>query len=114
MIESIVATSSVFSSTKSLEFFDMVHQVRFSASFSGCLDFSPEFLQISISPTNVMLLAVSEVRLPRKFMSFSLSLGVELSESIALHLPIAHDETCRYIAICNDDYKFAAFSYSIL
>ena len=38
----------------------------------------------------------------------------ESSESIALHLPVAYDETPRQIAICNDDYKFAAFSHSIL
>ena len=38
----------------------------------------------------------------------------ELSESIVLHLPVAYDETPRQIAICNDDYKFAAFSHNIL
>ena len=72
-------------------------------------------LQISVSPTNVILLAVSEVCLSRKLMSFfPLHLRVEPSESIALHLLVAHDETSRQIAICNDDYRFAAFSHSIL
>ena len=45
---------------------------------------------------------------------FPLSLGVEPSESIALHLFIAHDVTSRQVAICKDDYKFVAFSHSIL
>ena len=77
--------------------------------------FSLEFLQISISSTNLIPLRVSEVRLPRKLMSFyPLSLGVEPSESITLHLPIVHDETSRHVAICNDDYKFSTFLYSIL
>ena len=31
-----------------------------------------------------------------------------------MHLLVAHDETPGQIAICNDDYKFVAFSYSIL
>ena len=89
-------------------FFAMIHQVSSGVSlFSGCLEFSPEFLQISISPTNVIPLAMSEVRLPRKLMSFfPLSLGVEPNESIALHLPVAHDEISRQIAICNDHYIF--------
>ena len=70
-IEFIRAPSSVSSPTKSLEFLDMVHQVSFSAApFNGCLNFSPEFLWISVSPTNVILLVVSEVRLPRKRISF--------------------------------------------
>jgi len=38
----------------------------------------------------------------------------ELSESIALHLPVAYDETSIQIAICNYNYKFAEFPYSIL
>ena len=35
----------------------------------------------------------------------------EPSEPIALHLPVVYDETPRQIAVCNDDYKFDAFSY---
>ena len=69
-----------------LKFLVMVHQDSSSASFSGCLNFFPKFLHISVSPTNVIPLAVSELRLPRKPMSFPLFLGVELSKSIALHL----------------------------
>jgi len=38
----------------------------------------------------------------------------EPSKSIALHLLITYNEIPRQIAICNDDYKFAAFSRSIL
>ena len=34
----------------------------------------------------------------------------EPSESIALYLPVKYDETLRQIAICNEDYKFVAFS----
>ena len=45
---------------------------------------------------------------------FSLYLGVGPNELVALHLPVAHDETPKQIAICNNDYKFAVFSYSIL
>jgi len=33
----------------------------------------------------------------------------------ALHLPVAYDDTfIRHIAICNDNYKFIAYLYSIL
>ena len=45
---------------------------------------------------------------------FPPSLGVTPSKSITLYLPVAYDETLREIAICNDDYKFTAFSHSIL
>ena len=44
---------------------------------------------------------------------FTLSLGVDPSESVALRLPVADDETPREIAICND-YKFVVSPYSIL
>ena len=58
----------------------MVHQVSSDvSSFSVCLEFSLKFLHISVSPINVIPLAVSEVRLPRKPISFfPLSLGVNL------------------------------------
>ena len=70
-IGSIVTTPSISSSTMSLEFLDIVHQVSSNASsLSGHLDFSPEFFQISVSPTNVITLQVSEVRLSRKPISF--------------------------------------------
>ena len=45
---------------------------------------------------------------------FFLSLGVKPSKSGALHLPVTDDEISRQIAICNGDYKFAAYTYSIL
>ena len=84
----------------------MVHQASTHvSSFSGCLEFSSEFLQISVNPSIVTSLAVSEVHLLRKPMSlFSRSLGVDFSESVALHLSVAHNETLRQIAIYNDKY----------
>ena len=85
------------------------------SSFSECLNFSYEFLQNFICPNNVILLSVSEVCLPRTPMSFfPLSLEIEPSESVILHLSVAYDETPRLITICNDDYKFSTFSDSIL
>ena len=89
----------------------MVHKVSSGvSSFSRCLDFSSEFLQKSVCSNNVIPLAVSEVCLLRTLMSiFSLSLGVDPSKTVVLHLLVAYDETPRQIAICNDDYKFAIF-----
>ena len=31
-----------------------------------------------------------------------------------MNLHVVHDETPRQVAICNDDYKFAALSHNIL
>ena len=91
----------------------MVHHVSSSVSFfSGYLEFSPEFLQISVSSTNVIPLAMSEVRLPKIHVFLSLFLEIDSSESVALHLLVAHDEFPRQIAICNDNY-FVAFSHNI-
>jgi len=43
------------------------------------------------------------------------SLGVTLRVSIALHLHVAYiDNITTLIAICNDTYKFVAYSYNIL
>ena len=39
---------------------------------------------------------------------------VDPSKSVTSHLRVAHDETPKQIAIYNDDYKFDAFSHSIL
>ena len=50
---------------------------------------------------------MSEVRLPETMSFFLLSLEIDPSESIALHLFVAHDETSRQMAVYNDDYKFA-------
>ena len=87
-----------------------MHQVSSDvSSLSGCLEFSPNLLQIYVTPSDVIPLAVSEVR-PRNLMSlFLFSLGVTPSESIAFHLPFAYDETLRHIAICNDDYNLLHF-----
>jgi len=61
----------MFSSSELLEFFVMLHLVSSGvSSFSGRLEFFPEFLRISIGPSDVIL-AASEVRLRRKLMSFS-------------------------------------------
>ena len=61
-------------------------------------------------------LAGIDVCLPRHVISLILpSLGVMLRILTALHLPVAHiDDITRPIAICNDTYKFVAYSYSIL
>jgi len=73
----------------------MLHQVSFGvSSFSGCLDFSSEFLQNFVYPNNVIPLAAPEVCLPRTPISFfSLSLRVDPCESVALHLSVAYDES---------------------
>jgi len=58
---------------------------------------------------------VFDVRPPRKLIYlFFLSLGVMFSGSDVLHLPAAHNEISKQIVICNDDYKFVAYSHSIL
>ena len=63
-IESTIVTSSMSSSSESLEFLALLHQVSSGVfSFSGCLKFFPEFLQIFVSLSDVILLAVSEIRL---------------------------------------------------
>jgi len=67
-VESILIVSS---SSQSLQFLNMVHQVSFGvSSFSGCLEFSPKFLQISVSPNNVIPLAVFKLCLPNLCLSF--------------------------------------------
>ena len=41
----------------------MVHKISSGvSSFSGCLEFSPVFFQISVSPSIIIPLAMSEVR----------------------------------------------------
>ena len=64
-VESIVGIPSVSSSSESLKFLAMLHKVNSGVSFSGCLDFFPEFLHICVVPNNVIPLPVSEVG-PRK------------------------------------------------
>jgi len=46
--------------------------------------------------------------------SFFVFAGVLPSDFVASHLPEIHDETSRQKIICNDDYKFVAYPYSIL
>ena len=73
------------------------------------------FSDFLVGSNDVISLAVSDVHPLRKSIYlFVLSLGVFPSEYVALHLPEMHDETHKQITICNDDYKFAACSYSIL
>ena len=48
----------------------MIHQVSYSASFSGCLEFSPMFFQSFFDPSDAISLAVFEVRRPRELTSF--------------------------------------------
>ena len=82
--------------------------------FSDCLEFFPEFFQTSVSPSNVIPLEVFNVR-PRKFIYLIyVCVGVLPSEFVALYLPEMHNETCKQITICIDDYKFAAYSHNIL
>jgi len=58
---------------------------------------------------------VSDVRLFRKLTYlFVLSLRVLPNEFVASYLPEMHDGTYKQIIICNDGYKFIAYSHSIL
>jgi len=58
-------------SSESLEFLVMLHQVNSGIffSFSRCVEFSPEFLQIFVGPSDVIPLAVSEVHPHRELIS---------------------------------------------
>jgi len=70
-----------------------------------------DFCHIFVCPSDVISLAVSDVRPPRKpIYIFIISLGVLPSEFIVLHLTAMHNETYKQIIICNDDYKFAVYS----
>jgi len=85
-----------YSSSESVEFFTMVHQVTPNVfSFSECLEFCLELLLIYVSPSDVIPLAVFDVHPLKKPIYLFLSLGVILSESDALHLPVTHDEIPR-------------------
>ena len=62
MVEFIVITPSISSSSELLESFAMVHKITPSiSSFSACLEFVPEFLHIFVSPSDVISLAVFDV-----------------------------------------------------
>jgi len=81
-VSSIVVTPSIFSSSGSLEFFTMVHQVSPSvSSFSECLELFSEFLQTFVGPRDIISFAVFDVCPPLKpIYLFFLSLGVIPSE----------------------------------
>jgi len=109
-----VVAPNFSSSSESMKFFSIVHQVTPSvSSFSNYLELLSDFGHISISSSDVIPLTVSDIRPPREFVYlFVLSLGVLPSEFVALYLPEMHDET--HITICSVDYKFAANPHSIL
>ena len=66
-VESIIDTHSVFSSCESLEFYIMIRQGAPSdSSFNACLEFFTEFRSISIGPSDVISLAMFDVRPLRK------------------------------------------------
>ena len=69
-----------------------------------------------VSESNVTLFVGFDVCQIRHLISLIFPLlGVILRVSTALHLPVVYiDDIIRSIAIYNDTYKFAAFSYSIL
>ena len=54
------------------------------------------------------------VLLGNLYISHFVSVRVLPSEFVALYLFEMHDEIRRQIIVCNDDYNFAAYSYSIL
>ena len=105
-----------FSSSESVKFFTMIHQVTPNVSSYGkCLELFSDFGNIFVGPNDVIPLTASDVRPPRKHMYlFVLSLGVLPSEFVALHLPGIHDEICRRITFYNKDYKFVAYPHIIL
>ena len=68
-----------------------------------------------MSESNVLLSTGLDVCPLRHVISFILpSLGVMSRIPTVLHLPIAHIDITRLIVICNDTYKFVAYSYCIL
>jgi len=95
----------------------MIQQVSPSvSSFSEHVELFPDFHHIFIGPSDIIPLAISDVRPPKKKLIylFILSLGVLPSEFVALHLPEMHDETHKQVTICNNKYKFVIYSHSIL
>jgi len=108
-----VIASNFFTSSESVKVFTMDHQVTPSvSSFSEYLELFLDFSHLSVSLSDVIPLAISDVRPPRKLIYlFVLSLGVTPSEYDALHLLVTHDEISKQIVIYNDDYKFAAYPH---
>ena len=113
-LEQIVITPNFSSSSELVKFFIMTLQVTPSVSyFSECLELFSDFRHISVGPSDVIPLAVSDV-CPKPIYLFILFLGVLPNEFVTLHLPEMHDETYKQITICNDDFKFAVYPHSIL
>ena len=79
---------------RSVKFFTIVHQVTPCVSFfSEYLELFSDFRHISVSLSDSIPLAVSDVRPPRKCIYlFVLSLGVLPNEFLVLHLPKIHDK----------------------
>jgi len=100
---------------ESVKFFNMAHQVTHSiSSFSECLELFFDFCYIFVSPSDVLSLAVSDVRPPRTSIYLFVPYLRVLHEFVTLHFPEMHDETHKQIAICNDHYKVVSYSHSIL
>ena len=106
--EFMVFPAELFSSESS-EFFAMIQLMIFGvSSFIGCLEFVPkssipplEWLEVCPPRHHVYIICASIRVMPRV--------------STALHLFVAHDDNLtRQIAICNDNYKFVAYSCSFL
>jgi len=102
----VVLTES--SSNESLEFIVIIqHVISSASSFIDCLEFIPE--------SNLSLTGF-DMCFPRYLIYLIFpSLRVMLRVSTVLHLLIARDDNItRHIAVYNDNYKFTAYSYSIL
>jgi len=85
-----------FSSSESVKLFIMAHQITPSvSSFSECLELFFDFHNISVDPSDViLLLATSDVCLPGKpIYLFILLSRVLPSEFVSLHFLKMHDET---------------------
>ena len=99
-----------------MKFFSTAPQVTPNVSFLvNVWSYFLTFGHIFVGPSDVISVAVSDVRPPRKLIYlFFLSLRVLLIELVASHLPEMHDEAHKQITICNDTYKYAAYPHSIL
>ena len=61
----------------------------------------------------VILCHLRCLRLPKKpVYPIFISVGVLPSDFVALYLLEVHDEICRQLTICNDDYKFTVYPHS--
>ena len=110
-----VVAPSFSSFSESVKLFTMIPRVSpIISSFSDSLELFSGFGHISVGPSDVIPLVVSDVHPLRKLIYlFVISFEILLSELVALHLPEMHDESHKHITICNDNYKFVAYSHSI-